>query len=120
MKKRTPKNLSGANQPSVEESSLIQALRRGGFIVPETDDDAYRCLDQLSDSSLILPLTLQDTDAAVSRIFGEKISLPDRLHNKPETEQAHSLRQAARKGGDITPEIEEAMKKAREARTTDE
>ncbi len=116
MKKRTPKNLTGANRPSVEESSLIQALRRGGFLAPETDDDARQCLDQFSDSSITLPPALQDTDAVVKRIFGERVNLPDQLQNKPETEQAHSLRRAAREGGEITPEIEEAMRKARETK----
>lgn len=120
MKKRTPKNVMGANRPSVEKSSLIQALRRGGFLAPKTDDEAHQCLDQFSDSSITLPPALEDTDAAVSRIFGERVNLPMKLQNRPETEQANSLRQAARKGGDITPEIEEAMKQAREARTTDE
>ena len=101
---------------TVSESSLIRALRNGGFITPETDEDARQCFDRFSDSSTTLPPVLQDADAVVSRVLGERVNLPDRSRNRPETEQAHSLKRAARKGGKITPEIEEAMRKAREAK----
>ena len=115
MKKRIPRTLTGMTHSSADESSLIQALRSGGFVAPATDEDACRCLDRFSDSSTTLPPALQDADAAVSRILGERVHLPKRLESQPETEQAYSLRRAARKGEAISPEIEEAMRQAREA-----
>lgn len=117
MKKRMSKNLIGKTPLVISESSLIRALRSGGCIAPVTDQDARQCLDQLSDSSITLPPALEDTDAVVSHICRkERVTLPVKLQEKPETEQANSLRQAARKGGDITPEVEEAMRKARETK----
>lgn len=116
MKKRTSKaHADNKTQPSTHELSLVEALKRGGFIAPETDEDARRFLDRFSDSSTTLPPALQDTDAAVDRILGEEMHLPKRLQSQPETEQARSLRRAARKGSSISPEIEEAMRQAREA-----
>ena len=115
MKKRTSKTRANQNQPSAHELSLVEALKRGGFIAPETDEDARRFLDRFSDASTTLPPALQDTDAAVNRILGEQIHLPKRLQNQPETEQARSLRRAARKGSSISPEIEEKLRQAREA-----
>ena len=108
------KTRTGKTRSSVHESSLIEALRSGGFIAPATDENARRCLDRFSDSSTKLPPALQDADAAVSRILGEKVHLPEQLLRQPETEQAYSLRRAARKGGSISPEIEKAMRQARE------
>ena len=116
MKKRTSKARVGKAQPSAHELSLVEALKRGGFIVPETDEDAHRFLDRFSDASTTLPPALQDTDAAINRILGEKIHLPKHLENQPETEQARSLRRAARKGSSISTEIEEAMRRARKAK----
>ena len=119
MKKRISIKPKGKFPSTISEASLIEALRSGGFITPKTDEEARQCLDRFSDSSTTLPPALQDADAAVSRILGERINLPDQLQNKPETEQAHSLRRAARKGDKITPEIEEAMRKAREAKNSE-
>ena len=119
MKKRVSIKPKDQFPSTISEASLIEALRRGGFITPETDEEARQCLDRFGDSSTKLPPALQDADAAVSRILGESINLPDQLRNKPETEQAHSLRRAAREGGEFTPEIEEEMRKAREAKNSE-
>ncbi|MFQ5568251.1 MAG: hypothetical protein ACE5G0_01165 [Rhodothermales bacterium] len=115
MKKRTSKAGSDKIHPPTNDLSLIKALKRDGFIAPETDEDARRFLDRFSDSSTTLPPVLQDTDAVVDLILGEEMHLPKRLQSQPETEQARSLRRAARKGTSISPEIEEALRQAREA-----
>ena len=116
MKKRRHKTRAGKTRSSIRESSLIQALKSGGFIAPATDEDARQCLELFSDSSSTLPTALQDADAAVSRILGKRVHLPKRLESQPETEQASSLRRAARKGAVFSPETEEAMQQAREAK----
>lgn len=114
-----PKDPKKKTQPLTEES-LIEALRRGGFIVPETDEDARRCLDRFSDSPVTLPPGLENSNVAVSRILGDQIHLPEQSHASSETEQAVSLKRAARKGGTITPEIEEKMRRAREQGSANE
>ena len=115
MKKQTSKTRVDKTQMSTHELSLVEALKDGGFITPETDENACRFLDRFSDSSTALPPALQDTNAAVDRILGKEIQLLKRPHNQPETKHALSLRRAARKGGSISPDIEEAMRQARES-----
>lgn len=115
MKKRIRKTSPGLPESAISEESLIQAFRRCGFLTPVTDQDARRWLDLFSNSRIDLPPELLDIEAAVSRILGEQVQLPERLQQPQESKQAHSLRRAARKGGSITPEIEEAMRQAREA-----
>jgi hypothetical protein len=117
MKKRTRKGGTTApNQPSEPTPGHDELLERIRTYVPHpsrSDADAQAWLDAYDDEDVDLPYPLSDPTAAVELIFGAPIPLPDPGPGLDDAVSG-SLRRAARNGREITPGVEDAMRRARE------
>ena len=95
------------------EQDVFEALRREGWILPETEEEVRRAEADLKSAPIVLPPELTDPVNALKRMgrpSGFK-SLP----SPAEDNQIESdLARAAREGGTIPPDVEEKMRKDRQ------
>ena len=95
------------------DDALLNRIRAAVVQPSRSDEDAQVFLDGL-DNSAPLPPLLSDPSAAVALILGG--DLPEiRGRHDLDGDYVHSLRRAARNGQEISLEVEEAMRRAREA-----
>ena len=100
------------------DDALLDRIRAAVVQPYRSDDDAQVFLDGL-DNAFPLPPLLSDPSAAIALILGE--DLPEiRGRHDLGGEYVHSLRRAARNGQEISVEVEEAMRRAREAAADEE
>lgn len=117
MKKRTRKGGTTAPKQSSETTpshdNLLDRIRAYVPHPSRSDADAQAWLDAYDNENADLPYPLSDPAAAVKLILGGPIPLPD---PSPDIDNAvsGSLRRAARNGREITPGVEDAMRRARE------
>ncbi|KPK85459.1 MAG: hypothetical protein AMJ81_03545 [Phycisphaerae bacterium SM23_33] len=93
---------------------MHQALKSMGWAVPEAEDEVRRAEAELAQSPAALPESLADAAA----VFEARAGGPDeaRVVSFPaEAASEDHLARAAREGGPIPSEIEERMRRDREA-----
>jgi hypothetical protein len=108
---------SKKNKTSEEGSNLEQlvreALLRNGWIIPQTVEEVIKVQDEFPDESEQLPNVLTDPYTVLNRSIERAkevsaLSLPDQ-------ESQEVMARAARLGGEISSEVEERMKRDRQA-----
>lgn len=96
------------------EGAVFDAMRRAGWILPQTVEDVLRAEQELDQSAVQLPSRLADPYAILdgpSRALrlGGRSGAPD------DQSVEENLAQAAREGGTIPPTVQEQMRKDRDA-----
>lgn len=96
------------------ESEILRAMRAEGWLVPETAEEvleaerALSCNETHQVSRSIPPRELLSSSGKVRVIRSER-------HVMPGLEVSENLARAAREGGELSSEIEERMKRDRDA-----
>ena len=99
--------------PEEDAAPLVHdTLAEMGRLVPQTEDDAAAAEQRLRDSPIELPESLRDADAVLRRTEG---SPPSPVPFPGNADVEATLARAAREGGAIPPEIEQIMRRDREA-----
>jgi hypothetical protein len=101
---------AGADAMSRE---LAAALRTLGWTMPKTASEVAAAEARLAREQIVLPESLLDADAVLQRRPGRV--LPFRPHAEKTGDVAlENLSRAAREGGEIPPDVEQAMREDRE------
>jgi hypothetical protein len=96
------------------ERKVHEAMRSLGWIIPTTEGDVARAESMLSKEPLELPEELKDPYQILETMNSDcSPSDPDSSPVDPEVEE--NLARAAREGGVIQPEIEQRMRRDRQA-----
>ena len=102
------------------EADVYDALRALGWVVPQSEDDVRDAEDELQPAPSDLPDELKNAEAMLRRPrrtapppAGPHLPLP----SDPDIDS--TLARAAREGGHIPPDIEEAMRRDRQAAERD-
>jgi len=96
------------------EQAVFEAMRLGGWILPQTPEEVLQAEKGLSESPVTLPEGLTDPYAVLERPR-RTIHLGGQTGARPDTSVEHNLAQAAREGGEIPPEVRERMRNDRRA-----
>ncbi len=97
------------------ERDISEAMTSLGWKVPQCEDEVQRAETELKGDLAALPEELQDPKAAFNRSVGQVRARPQVLQFFGDAEIERDLARAARDGGPIPPEIEEIMRRDREA-----
>jgi redox-regulated HSP33 family molecular chaperone len=108
---------SKKNKTSEEGSNLEQlvheALLRNGWVIPQTVEEVIRVQDEFPEKSEQLPNALKDPYTVLKRSTERAKSVS--ALSLPDQESQDVMARAARLGGEISSEIEERMKRDRQA-----
>ena len=96
------------------ERVVFDAMRAGGWILPQTPEDVLRAEEELAESPVELPKSLAGPFALPAAPRG-LVRLGGQLASPRDVNLEQSLSQAAREGGEIPLEVREQMQKDREA-----
>jgi hypothetical protein len=94
------------------EQDLCRALRLGGLLLPETEEEVRAA--EAENLSEALPLELRDPHTVLKRVRGRRhkvVSIGETASHEIE----ENLARAAREGGKIPPDVERVMQRDREA-----
>jgi hypothetical protein len=94
---------------------VYDALHSLGWIVPQTEADVLRAETELAEAPPDLPVELQDAQAVLEGSRPRGGAAPRPLAFPPNADVDSTLARAAREGGRICPEVEEAMRRDRQA-----
>ncbi len=99
------------------EREIAKAMQSLGWIVPQSEDDVLRAEAELAEygGSAGLPEALIDPKAVFDHTPGHAPSGPELFQFPVDQEIEENLARAAREGGPIPPEIEEILRRDREA-----
>jgi len=112
-KPRGPKRRAEDND---DVSPDVQAaLRSLGWTAPQCEEDVLAAESELATQRLPLPEKLQDPKAVFDGATEHGETPPSVLRFPGDPDIDATLARAAREGGHITPEIEEVMRRDREA-----
>jgi hypothetical protein len=108
------KNKGDKANRSLLERELLLAIRAEGWLAPETEQEVLEAEKTLAAERITMPTSLDHPRGLLYRADGARtIHLPQpKIESAEETE---NLARAAREGGKISPEVEERMKKDRDA-----
>ncbi|MHC4717690.1 MAG: VOC family protein [Planctomycetota bacterium] len=95
------------------EQDVHAALIANGWLTPTREDDVDAAEAELRDDPVELPADLADPAAVFERAASEAQPALLRFPGSPDIDA--TLARAAREGGTVTPEIEEIMRRDREA-----
>lgn len=111
---------NAANDDSLERD-VDAALVSLGWKVPQTEGEVGQAESQLTQlgGADDLPEALRDPQAVFDRPADHVEIHPEVIAFQPEPETEQELARAARQGSSIPPEIEEAMRRDREAAEQD-
>lgn len=118
-KRRANENEPDGRDHAAPERDLHDAMRALGWVVPECDADVARAEDALSADPVALPEALQDARAVFEGRSDPSRAAPARLPLSGSRYIDATLARAAREGGTITPEVEQTMRRDREAAERD-
>jgi hypothetical protein len=108
---------SKKNKTSEEGSNLEQlvheALLRNGWVIPQTVEEVLKVQDDFPDENEQLPDALKDPYTVLNRST-ERAKRVSAL-SLPDQESQEVMGRAARLGGEISSEVEERMKRDRQA-----
>jgi hypothetical protein len=96
------------------EREVLQAMHDEGWLAPETESDVARAEAQLAAEKIQIPASFENPRDLLRRarkIRTNNASAMDQQH----VEARENLARAAREGGTIAPEIEERMRRDRDA-----
>jgi hypothetical protein len=96
------------------ERAVFEAMRRGGWILPQTVEEVRRAEEELAANPVELPPGLADPYAVLDQPH-RRIRLGGQLEVGRDSILEQNLAQAAREGEGIPPEVKEQMRKDREA-----
>jgi len=102
--------MNDKNDPDFE-ASLHEAMKKAGFIFPETEEDLDSVLahmDKMRASGF--PAELDDPEAILRN---GRLTLNSPVDDGTDAEVEENLARAAREGGEINEEVSEQMKKDR-------
>jgi hypothetical protein len=108
------KNKGDKANRSMLERELLLAIRAEGWLAPETEQEVLEAEKKLATERIMMPTSLDHPRGLLYRGGGARpIHFPQpKIESAQETE---SLARAAREGGTISSEVEERMKKDRDA-----
>lgn len=109
MKKR-----KNADAPALA-ADVGEALRSMGWLVPSCEDDVAEAERRQAERPAALPEELREPRAAFDRAARPGTGGPRPVQFAGDYAVDATLARAAREGGRLTPEIEEAMRRDREA-----
>jgi len=96
------------------EQAVFEAMRLGGWILPQTPAEVLQAEKGLSESPVTLPEGLADPYAVLDRPR-RTIHFGWQTGARHDTSVEQNLAQAAREGGEIPPEVRKRMQKDRRA-----
>ncbi len=96
---------------------LHRLMTSSDWTAPQTEDDVTRAEAELVDARAELPMGLRDPADVFERETSDEVSgiVPPAMERDVDA----ALRRAAREGGRLTPEIEQRMKRDRQAAEDD-
>ena len=97
------------------EADVHDALRAMGCVVPQSEGDVLRAEQELVAAEAGLPGALQDPAAVLYGRAPQAERSARVIRFPPDPDIGATLARAAREGAAIPPEIEEAMRRDREA-----
>ena len=97
------------------ERDVHEALKSLGWATPDNEDDVTRLEAEISQGTVELPETLKDTGRVFQARPQEDPTTIELPHFSADVETQDSLARAARAGKPIPPEIEEIMRRDRQA-----
>jgi hypothetical protein len=112
------------NEPSDESQDAVnkdlldginEAMTSLGWTVPQCEDDVRRAEERLDEAPAPLPASLEDPNVVFNRPDDQTRAEPDVVLFPSDPLIEENLARAAREGGPIPPEIEERMRRDREA-----
>jgi hypothetical protein len=115
-------NRQSPDSPADDEAlaaEIHQAIRSLGWAVPQCEADVLQAEAELAASPVGLPEELRDPKAVFDRAGKGAKAPPVSLQFPGDVAIDATLARAAREAGRITPEIEEAMRRDREAAERD-
>jgi len=97
------------------ETDVHEAMRALGWVPPQCEDDVHAAEAELDLAAVRLPAALADPPAGRAGRPGgsERVGPPLRFPADPDIDA--TLARAAREGGQVPPEIEQIMRRDREA-----
>lgn len=101
------------DDPLATEQDVQAALVAMGWAPPGAEQEVDTVEAELRENPVELPAELADADAVFNRPAPEADPTVLRLPDAPDIDA--TLARAAREGGTVTPEIEELMRRDREA-----
>jgi len=119
--------MGGKRSPNTHDDPDAAGLARDvhaalvslGWVVPECDADVAQAEAELAAAPVPLPDALNDPGAVLDGASDRARVVPMRLPLPGRTDIDATLARAAREGGEIPPEIEQAMRCDREAAERD-
>ena len=97
------------------EAQVHQSLTDMGWAAPESESDVRRAEAELSDSPATLPPALTDPASIFDTEAARGFAVSETIKFSPSAGVSQNLARAAREGGQISPEIEERMRRDRKA-----
>ena len=116
-KRHSRKHTDGEKPPP--ENDVHRAMRSLGWAMPESEADVRRAEEDLDANPVSLPDALADPKAVFEREHRPDSTIPMRLPFSGSSYIDATLARAAREGGEITPEVEDAMRRDRKAAERD-
>ncbi len=101
--------------PDALAGDVHEAIRSLGWVVPEYEDDVLRAEAELSAGAISLPGSLGNADAVFEGKASRGAVNVNLAGLGTDTQVEEDLARAARKGGKITQEVEDRMRRDRQA-----
>lgn len=111
--KKEPQQQENTAVPDSLLDQVFRALVENGSVVPETADEVRRALEELQLEPDSLPAHLRDSTKALTRLHAPVKASTDKVIPMPVnryTETVEDLQRAARKGDEISAQVEARMK----------
>lgn len=104
---------ASSRQRSVSDNELLRAMHKAHWFVPETAEEVAKAEAEIGDAVMDRPTSFQNPLNLLKQEM--RLNYVNFISSNDNDEVTEGLARAAREGGVISPEVEERMKRDRDA-----